>query len=225
MASAQEEATRFGDLKERRLTLPEAAQVLKIGVERIRKAVERGGLDPTYMLVGNRRIRALDGVDLVFLRLSRPYSRGVRDALYRALKHAPEDRLLRDSFTIQVKGSAGRTSVIDVPLQRSVAETLAGIEELERTERLIAPGEDGGVIRGTGVEAHRIAALAEGGMSTDEILRDYPNLTAEQVKAAVDYAAAHPKQGRPYPRRTVRSVLRKGRGGLASAFEAAREEE
>jgi uncharacterized protein (DUF433 family) len=223
MASAQD-VTRFGDLKGRRLTLPEAAQVLKVGVERIRKAVERGGLDPTYVLVGNRRIRTLDGVDLVFLRLSRPYSRGVRDELYRTLKHAPEDQLLRDSLTIQVKGSAGRTSVIDVPLQRSVAETLAGIEELERTERLIAPDESGGVIRGTGIEAHRVAALAEGGMSTDEILRDYPNLTAEQVKAAVDYAAAHPKRGRPYPRRTIKSVLRKGRGGLGRAFEAARDE-
>jgi uncharacterized protein (DUF433 family) len=224
MASAQD-ATRFGDLRARRLTLPEAAQVLRVGVELIRKAVERGGLDPTYVLVGNRRIRALDGVDLVFLQLSRPYSRKVRDEIYRTLKHAPEDQPLHDALLIQVKGSAGRATPVEVPLRQSVAETLAGLAELERTERLIVPDEGGGgMIRGTGVEAHRIAALAAGGMSTGEILRDYPNLTAEQVKAAVDYAAAHPKQGRPYPRRTVKAVLREGRGGLERAFAAAREE-
>lgn len=86
------------------------------------------------------------------------------------------------------------------------------------------PGEgSGGVIREAGVEPHRIAALAEGGMSIDEILRDHPNLTAEQVEAAVDYAAAHPKQEQPYPRRTVKSVLRRGMGGLGRAFAAARE--
>lgn len=218
------EAARFGDLRERRLTLPQAAQVLGIGVELIRKAVERGGLDPTYVLVGNRRIRALDGVDLVFLQLSRPYSRKVRDELYRTLKHAPEDQTLHGSLVIEIKGSAGQATAVEVPLQKSVAETLAGMRELERTEQLIVPGEGGGTIRSTGVEAHRIAALAEGGMSADEILRDYPNLTAEQVKAAVDYAEAHPKQGRPYPGRTVKSVLREGRGGLGRAFEAARDE-
>ena len=223
MASARE-ATRFGDLKARRLTLPQAAQVLKVRVELIRKAVERGGLDPTYVLVGNRRIRALNGVDLVFLQLSRPYNRKVRDELYRTLKHAPEDQPLHDVLLIQVKGSAGRAPPVEVPLRQSVVETLAGLAELERAERLIVPDEGGGVIRGTGVEAHRIAALAEGGMSTGEILRDYPNLTAEQVKAAVDYAAAHPKQGRPYPRRTVKAALREGRGGLERAFEAARDE-
>ena len=73
------------------------------------------------------------------------------------------------------------------------------------------------------VEAHRIAALVEGGMSVEDVLRDYPNLTAAQVEFALAYAKVNPKHGRPYPAHTVKAALRKGRGGLGRAFAAARE--
>ncbi len=53
------------------------------------------------------------------------------------------------------------------------------------------------------------------------MLRDYPTLTRPQLEAAVAYARVTPKQGRPYPARTVKSALRQGRGGLERAFAAA----
>jgi hypothetical protein len=90
-----------------------------------------------------------------------------------------------------------------------------------------APGDridasaDTAMIRGAGVEAHRIAALVEGGMPIAEVMRDYPGLTRAQVEAAVAYARAYPKQGHPFPGRSVKSVLRQGRGGLGKAFLAA----
>ncbi len=101
-------------------------------------------------------------------------------------------------------------------MDRSVGEDLAGTEQ--------AIDADDATIRGTGVEAHRIAALINGGMRQDEVLRDYPNLTSAQIDAAVAYARAKPEQGRAYPERTVKSVLRKGRGGLKRAFAAARDD-
>lgn len=86
---------------------------------------------------------------------------------------------------------------------------------------LIDPAD--ATIRGTGVAAHRIAALVAGGMGLADILGDYPNLTAPQIEAAVAYARGNPDpKGRTYPPVTVKSVLRRGRGGLALAFAAAR---
>jgi hypothetical protein len=81
-----------------------------------------------------------------------------------------------------------------------------------------------GTIQGTGVEARRIAALVDGGMSAAEILRDYPNLTAEQLDAALDYAKANPNSGRTFPPGTAKAALRRGRRGLARAFAAARDD-
>jgi uncharacterized protein (DUF433 family) len=56
------------------------------------------------------------------------------------------------------------------------------------------------VIKGTGIEVHRIAALIARGMTPDEVLDDYPSLTRHAVDVAKAYADAHPKAARPYPR-------------------------
>ena len=58
------------------------------------------------------------------------------------------------------------------------------------------------VIAGTTVEAHRIAALLDGAMDVDEVLRDYGTLDRAQVLAAKAYADEHPWVGPPYPRLT-----------------------
>jgi len=69
---------------------------------------------------------------------------------------------------------------------------------------------DGGapVPKGSGVAAHRIAPLLEGGIPIDELLADYPWLTRAQVEAAKAYAETHPNPGRPCPRITVKRALR-----------------
>lgn len=82
--------------------------------------------------------------------------------------------------------------------------------------------DDRGQLRGTDVEADRIAALLTGGMSVEDVLRDYPNLTRPQLAAALAYAAANPGAVAAYPTRTVKAALRAGRGGLAETFAAAR---
>ena len=67
------------------------------------------------------------------------------------------------------------------------------------------------VLKGTDVEAHRIAALLAGGMGAEEVREDYPSLTLEQIATARAYAEAYPKSGRPYPAKTVKRAL-KGAG-------------
>lgn len=64
------------------------------------------------------------------------------------------------------------------------------------------------VLKGTTIEVYRIAALIEGGMSRQEILGDYPSLTANQVEFAEAYAKAHPNHGRSYPPLTAKAALR-----------------
>lgn len=68
-----------------------------------------------------------------------------------------------------------------------------------------------GTIRGTGIEAHRIAALMAGPMTRSAILRDYPELTDALVEAAVRYARAQPWGGRGFPDVTAKEAMRASR--------------
>jgi len=62
-------------------------------------------------------------------------------------------------------------------------------ELLDRIE--VDPGKLGGkpVIRGTRIPVSLVVELVASGMSTEEIIREYPELTEEDVRAALLYAA------------------------------------
>jgi uncharacterized protein (DUF433 family) len=211
--------TQIEELKRHRLTLPQAALMLGADEKQIRKTIERGPLTPTSVEVGKRRHWRLDGLDIVYLRLCSAYSPTVRRAIYGSLKAWPTNQPLRDALTVRPNGQPP----VEIPLRRAVRDTLADLKDLDQLKGVIDADAGAALIRGTGVEAHRIAALVEGGMPISEVLRDYPGLKRAQVEAAVAYAKAHPKQGRPFPSRTVKSMLRRGRGGLRRAFAAARD--
>ena len=210
---------RVGELREKLFTLSQAAQILSIEPDLLRKKVDRGLVTKSYVQQHGRKLRAVNGVDIVFLLVSDAIAPKIRNTLYHQLKQWPETRYLQGSMSIQIKAASG-DHTIDVSLDRPVRDAIAGIDALERTAANI---DSGGTIVGKGVMAHRIAALIEGGMSSDEVLRDYPNLTGAEVKSSMAYAKANPKHGRPYPTQTVKSALRKGRGGLGRAFAAARQ--
>jgi Protein of unknown function (DUF433) len=219
-ATRVDEAVRVGELKKRRFTLPQAAQILKIKPDILRKTVDRGWLSKSYVQFHGRKLRALDGIDIVCLLMGDTVSSKVRNVLYFELKHWPDNRYLAGSMEIQVEAPTGRRT-IDISLDRPVHDAMAGINALDRTVQAI---DADGTIHGTGVEAHRIAALIDGGMSAKEVRCDYPNLTEDQVESALAYAKVNPKHGRPYPTRTVKAALRNGRGGLGRAFAAARDD-
>mgnify|MGYP003878524451 CR=1 FL=1 len=62
-------------------------------------------------------------------------------------------------------------------------------ELLDRIE--VDPGKLGGkpVIRGTRIPVSLVVQLVASGMSVDEIVREYPELSHEDIKAALLYAA------------------------------------
>jgi uncharacterized protein (DUF433 family) len=84
------------------------------------------------------------------------------------------------------------------------------IEATEKLFRLIDSTGEEPVIRGTDINAYRIAALHDG-MKLEEIVQDYASLSQQQVLAAKAYSASHPKPGRPYPTTTAKKSMREAR--------------
>jgi uncharacterized protein (DUF433 family) len=63
------------------------------------------------------------------------------------------------------------------------------------------------VVRGTRIPIHTLAALAEQGAPDEELLEDYPSLTAESLAAALEYARAHPRRNQPERASRVHETL------------------
>ncbi len=63
------------------------------------------------------------------------------------------------------------------------------------------PGVCGGetVFKGTRVALRTVLASLAEGASVEEILADFPTLTAEQVRAAIAFAAASAEEDLPLP--------------------------
>jgi len=105
---------------------------------------------------------------------------------------------------------AGSAVLVDLdPQLRQVTDALVRYRHL-MAEIEIDPKVQRGepVLRGTRVTVHTIAEIAEQGTSTEEILRHYPTITAEQVEAARFFAKAHPRRGRPPLPDTGKVVVR-----------------
>lgn len=60
----------------------------------------------------------------------------------------------------------------------------------------IEPGKRGGtpVIRGLRITVYDVLSYLAGGMSEDEILADFPELTREDIRACLGYAADREKR-------------------------------
>lgn len=91
--------------------------------------------------------------------------------------------------------------------ERELELRMARYQELK--DSVESGSSDDPLIAGTSVEVYRISALFDGGMSAEAIAKDYPLLTLEQIKGAQAYAVANPKRGRPYPKTTFKSALRR----------------
>ena len=68
------------------------------------------------------------------------------------------------------------------------------------------PGIIGGeaVIRGTRVTLRTLLASLAEGASIEEILRDFPTITEEDVRAAIAFAAASAQEDLPLPEAPVK---------------------
>lgn len=183
-------------------TASEAAFVLREPVRSVKKALDAGPVRPLLMRRAGTSVRAIEWRDLFYL-----YAvRALRDELtpkartefYEALQQAPIEQ------RGEVRFGRFRVSVTDLvaEVERRTGDLSALAEKVE----FRADGEP--LLKGTTIEVYRIAALLDGGASIEEVLEDYPSLSAGQVETARAYAEAYPKAGRPYPRTSVKRALR-----------------
>jgi uncharacterized protein (DUF433 family) len=73
---------------------------------------------------------------------------------------------------------------------------------MEYTDRIIRdPGVCGGqpIIKGTRVTVRTILANLAEGADTDEIVADFPTLTAQDVRAVIAFAATSAEEDLPIP--------------------------
>jgi uncharacterized protein (DUF433 family) len=144
--------------------------------------------------------RLLGAAELRFLRLAHELEGDLtpsgRRRLYQAVRKLPAGahRLV-----------LGRLVVDFRRIDDDLARRLKRLEQVrKRVEKQDGPGDP--VIRGTNASVHVIGALARG-QTIAEILADYPSLRRAQVEAAIAYAKAYPKRGRPYPSRSLKRMM------------------
>jgi len=164
------------------------------------KTVDKSPVTPTHVQRGKARVRYFLLSDLVYLH-ARPeltaFTPKTRAEIYDVLKGSDISKLRGN--TPELRGLNVRNHLTFIRKR---------LKELGRLEGQIDTSQSPPVIRGTKIEAYRIAALLDGGMPVAEVMEDYPTLTKEQVLAAKAYAEATPKLGRPYPGQTAKAAMR-----------------
>lgn len=184
------------------LTTAQAAFVVGQPLDAFRKVIEKAPVKLNVIKRGGHRIRQFGLADLVFLHayseLKQELTPKSQAALYQAMRVIPRLKL-RD----EVAFGNQRYNV-----RRHVQLVESKLKELEKLAGQIETSGGEAVIKGTHIEAHRIAALLDGGMTVGDVLRDYPSLRESQVLAAKAFAEANPKAGRPYPAATAKSAMR-----------------
>ena len=186
-------------------TAAEVAFVMREPIKVIKKALDDGPVEAKLVAKPGGTVRAVEWSDLLYLfavrALREELTPKARNEFYHALKRVPVERAQEIRF--------GRLSVDINDLKAQVEERARELAELAEKVEFRKDGE--AVLKGTGIEVYRIAALLIGGLNPEEVREDYPSLTPDAIAVAKAYADAHPKPGRPYPSTTVKRAL-KGAG-------------
>jgi uncharacterized protein (DUF433 family) len=181
-------------------TIAQAAIIIEKPSQILQKTVERAPVKPALARRGGRRMYVFEMRDLVFFCALDDMKDGITSnkqvELYKALKNIPTQSAI---------GSIDIGS-LRYDFKPYVRRVKRNIEATEKLFKLIDRTGDEPVIKGTDINAYRIAALHDG-MTVEEILRDYPSLSKQQVLAAKAYAESHPKVGRPYPKNTAKRIM------------------
>lgn len=182
-------------------TAAEVAFVLREPVKTIKKALDDGPVQAKLIAKAGGTVRAVEWSDLLYLfavrALRDELTPKARNEFYHALKREPGEQTREVRF--------GRLSVAIDDLRAEVEDRARDLVELAKKVEFQKDGE--AVLKDSSVEVYRIAALLNGGLTPEDICKDYPSLSLEAVAVAKAYAEAHPKSGRPYPSTTVKRAL------------------
>ncbi len=181
-------------------TLSEAGYVLGRSPATLNKAVDTGIIQARQSKVGNIIQRLLGRAELRFLRLADELEKDLTPAgrrrLYGALRKLPDD-----AHKLQL----GQLQLDLAQIDNDLKDRMTRLEAIKY--RIDSKGDRSeAVIRGTSITAYLVAALARD-QGPDAVLKDFPSLTRDQVEAAIEFAKAYPKRGRPYPTKSLKTTL------------------
>lgn len=178
---------------ERVLSVNEAAKVTGVPLKQVHRIIDAGLLgDAVRREKGSRVILGKALVSLKFAHETTDIlTLKGRMSFIRYLLDDPEIKTVReDTVSIDVR-----------PMKSEVRRRLTA---LEKAKRMITVNKDvlSGTpcFRGTRVAVHDIAEMIANGDNVSAILAAYPMLTEGLVHAAVTYADAFPRRGRPRQR-------------------------
>ena len=172
------------------LSANEAACVTGVPLKQVHRIIDAGLLGSAAKNHKGSRVVLHDG--LVGLKLAHETTDILtldgRRRLVRYLLDNPEARAARESHVS-----------VDVRLMKG--EVRRGLSRLSRARRMIATDKTvlsgAACIKGTRIPVHDIAEMLANGDRVDDVRAAYPVLTEAQIEAAVLYARAYPRRGRP----------------------------
>ncbi|HTE20114.1 MAG TPA: DUF433 domain-containing protein [Armatimonadota bacterium] len=175
-------------------TINEAAFVSGVSRHAVNQAIDRGEIRPHGLRyetdASGRRIGV---AEMIYLHVADFLSTKGRRVVYKKLIRLVVDL---DSVPPMIELDDG----IRLDITASVDEIRARLDELARIKSRVEvnPEIRGGepVFAGTRIPVHMIAGFVQQGVPAEEILEDYPALTAESLEIATRYAELYPRRGR-----------------------------
>ena len=191
------------------VTIREAQFLIGMSEREINRAIDRGEVERTRepaeethlqsVRPARRQARKIGMSELLFLALEKQMRADLTPAGRRKLYLAFKEKAVRKQT---IEFGPFKVSLTDI--QKSFIDRYKQLRDAKKG--IVEQDGSDPVIKGTDISAYRIAALAQG-QTLNQILADYPTLTEGQVQAAIAYATAYPKAGRPYPPRSFRRAV------------------
>lgn len=185
-------------MKQDMYTVAEAGFLVDRPTVEVQRAVDKKVITPVSKGRGARKQRFFGKAELRFLKvdpsLGSAFSPQGRRLLYKEFSR------LSDTAKVATIG------IIAVDIRKTDGEIKERMKMLEDAKRAIEIRNGESFIKGTDLMTYQIAALFPR-LSVDQILEDFPSLTRRQAQAAINYARAYPKSGRPFPSTTIKRGL------------------
>lgn len=185
-------------MKQEMYTVAEAGFLVDRPTVEVQRAVDKKVIAPTTKGRGGKKQRLFGKAELRFLK--------VDPSLGNALSSQGKKLLYKEFSRLPDAAKIATFGVITVNIRKTDNELKARMKMLQDAKKAIEIRGDESFIKGTDIITYQIAALYPQ-LSVDEILEDFPSLKVRQVQAAINYARAYPKPGRPFPSTTMKRGL------------------
>lgn len=175
----------------------EAALLADVSLRSVDKAIEERVVKPSR---SSKRVAALDSGDVLAIAMIARAGLPLRAETKRQINQWVHGFLAEDKVDEAKELLLSEVLVLRYDNDaRELAERLFAY--LETRERFIEsnPSVMGGepVISGTRIPVRAVAVRIDGGESIADLREDYPKVPQEAFEAALTYAQAHPRRGRP----------------------------